>query len=325
MEGRGESLVGSAFSNSLFDLNSRLTATTGLSSQYFTLNKKFSLEPRVALKWRPDFQQSFALAYGLHSRREKLDYYFVEKEVHGVVKSNRHLDFSKAHHFVLTYNRMINTHLHLKIEPYFQYLFHIPVENNTSFSVMNNDDFYLNRILVSNGAGKNCGIDITLEQYMKNGFYYMVTGSLFKSRYRGGDHIWRNTRFDRRFLLNLLAGKEWMTGKQKQNVLSVNGRLFFHGGDRYSPVDEKMTIENNEVVFDEVNAFSRKFNPVLNGDFSIGYKINRRRVSHEFSMRILNVARQTGLYFYDFNEKTNQIDSSKESAIIQNMSYKIYF
>lgn len=48
---------------------------------------------------------------------------------------------------------------------------------------------------------------------MKNGFYYMITASLFKSKYRGGDRIWRNTRLDKSFLVNLLAGKEWMVGR----------------------------------------------------------------------------------------------------------------
>lgn len=66
---------------------------------------------------------------------------------------------------------------------------------------------------------------------MKNGFYYMITGSLFKSKYRGGDRIWRNTRLDKSYLVNLLAGKEWMVGRLKQNVLSINGRLFFREGD----------------------------------------------------------------------------------------------
>lgn len=324
-KGQGESLAISAFSTSLIELNRSLTASAGITGQYFALNGKYSLEPRAALKWSPGLGQSIALAYGLHSRRDRLDYYFVEKEVDGVMRSNKHLDFSKAHHFVFTYNRMINPHLHLKIEPYYQYLFHIPVEDNTFFSVINNNDLYLDRILVSKGAGRNYGIDMTLERYMKNGFYYMVTGSLFRSKYRGGDHVWRNTRFDKGFLLNVLAGKEWMAGRRKQNQFSINGRLFFHGGDRYLPVDEEKTIENHDVVFDETNAFSKKFNPSLNGDFSAGYKINRRKVSHEFSIGMLNVARRTGLYYTDYNEKTNGIERNKESAVMYNFNYRICF
>ena len=74
----------------------------------------------------------------------------------------------------------------------------------------------------------------------------MITASLFKSKYKAGDNIWRNTRLDKNYLLNILAGKEWMVGRNKQNVLSLNGRIFFQGGDRYTPVDEgKSMIEHD--------------------------------------------------------------------------------
>ena len=79
----------------------------------------------------------------------------------------------------------------------------------------------------------------------------MITGSLFKSKYRGGDNVWRNTRLDKNYLLNLLAGKEWMVGKLKQNVLSLNGRLFFQGGERYTPVNEERSQAEHDIVFDE--------------------------------------------------------------------------
>ena len=98
---------------------------------------------------------------------------------------------------------------------------------------------------------------------MKNGFYYMITGSLFKSKYRGGDNVWRNTRLDKNYLLNLLAGKEWMVGKLKQNVLSLNGRLFFQGGERYTPVNEERSQTEHDIFFDETKAYSKRFNPYL--------------------------------------------------------------
>ena len=51
-------------------------------------------------------------------------------------------------------------------------------------------------------------VRIILERYLTQGYYYMLTGSVFKSEYCGGDKIWRNTRLDRRYLLNALGGKE---------------------------------------------------------------------------------------------------------------------
>lgn len=324
-KGNGKSTVLSAYSSSVIDLSPHLTTSLGVTAQYFTLNKNWSVEPRAAIRWKINPKYALALAYGLHSRREKLDYYFIEKEVNGRTESNKYLDFSKAHHFGLTYDWNINSYLHLKIEPYYQYLFHIPVEENSSFSLINHEDFYLERILTNKGKGKNYGVDLTLEQYMKNGFYYMITASLFSSRYKGGDNIWRHTRLDKSYMLNMLAGKEWMVGKQKQNVVSINGRLFFQGGGRYTPVDEERSNAEHDIIFDESRAFSKRFDPVVNGDLSFSYRINKKKVSHEFSVKMLNVGMNTGMHFYQYNEKENKIKKEKGSGMIPNISYKIYF
>ena len=324
-KGNGESCVLSTYSSSVINLSNHLTTSLGITAQYFTLNKNWTVEPRAALKWTFNPKHALALAYGLHSRRERLDYYFVEQEVNGKTESNRYLNFSKAHHFGLTYDWNINSYMHLKVEPYYQYLFRIPVEENSSFSIINHQSFYLERILKNRGSGVNYGIDITLEQYMKNGFYYMITASLFKSRYKAGDHIWRNTRLDKNYLLNVLAGKEWMVGRNKQNVLSLNGRIFFQGGDRYTPVDEEKSLIEHDIKFDETRAYSKKFNPSLNGDISFSYRINKRKISHEFSIKMLNVGMRTGMHFYQYNEKTHKIEKKDGSGLIPNISYKIYF
>ena len=324
-KGNGGSCVLSAYSSSVINLSNHLTTSLGITAQYFTLNKNWTVEPRAALKWSFNPKHALALAYGLHSRREKLDYYFVEQEANGKTESNRYLDFSKAHHFGLTYDWNINSYMHLKVEPYYQYLFRIPVEENSSFSIINHQSFYLDRILKNRGSGVNYGIDITLEQYMKNGFYYMITASLFKSKYKAGDNIWRNTRLDKNYLLNILAGKEWMVGRNKQNVLSLNGRIFFQGGDRYTPVDEGKSMIEHDIKFDETRAYSKKFDPSINGDISFSYRINKKKISHEFSIIMLNVGMRTAMHFYQYNEKTHKIEKKDGSGLIPNISYKIYF
>lgn len=324
-KGDGESVVLSAFTSSIIEINKHLKASVGLTSQYFALNSNWTLEPRLGLKWEVKPQHTLGFSYGMYSRREKLDYYFVEKEVDGKTASNKFLDFSRSHQIGLSYDIKISPLLHLKVEPYFQYLFDIPVEKGSTFSVINHQAFYLERLLVNEGKGTNYGIDLTLEKYMNQGFYYMLTGSIFKSRYKGGDGIWRNTRLDRGYLLNLVSGKEWMVGKKRLNMFGLNARLFFQGGDRYTPVDEKKSFDSKEIVFDETKAFTKKFNPAINGDISVNYTINKKKLSHEFSIKILNVGGYTGAHFYEYNEKTNQIKKQKGFGIIPNISYKIEF
>jgi Secretin and TonB N terminus short domain. len=323
--GNGNSTVLSVFSTSRIDLNNYLTTSIGINTFYFSLNDYVTLEPRVALKWKLTPKHALTASYGLHSRRERLDYYFIEQETNGKKETNKYLSFSEAHHFGLTYDWNINQNLHLKIEPYYQYLFNMPVEEGSSFSIINHEDVYLERILKNNGLGKNYGLEITMERYMENGFYYLLTGSVFKSKYMGGDKIWRNTRLDKGYMYNILAGKEWMVGKHKQNVIGINGRVFYHGGDRYSPIDEEKSNEEKDVVFDETKAYSKKFDATLNGDISMSFKMNKKKISHEFTFKLLNLGATTGKLYYLYNEKDNYIKEMEEIGVVPNLSYKIYF
>ena len=324
-QGNGFSTVVSAFSNSTINLNKQLIANLGVTTQLFTLSNNWAIEPRLGLKWNFAASQSLAIAYGLHSRREKLDYYYVKTPETGDINVNKNLDFARAHHVVLAYDWSISPIIHLKAEPYFQYLFDVPVEPKTSFSIINHDSYYLDRRLVNDGKGRNYGLDITLERYLDRGYYGMLTGSVFKSEYCSGDHIWRNTRNDRRYIFNALGGREWKCGKESQNIFSTNIRISYQGGDRYTPVDEAASLERKDIIYDETQAFSLQYLPALTSDLNLSYRINKRTVSHEFTLKILNLTGYTGQHGYQYNEQTKKIDKINVIGILPNISYKIQF
>ncbi|MDR1202806.1 MAG: carboxypeptidase-like regulatory domain-containing protein [Tannerellaceae bacterium] len=325
VKGNGEAAVLSAYSNSVFNLTDKWVANVGANAQWFTLNANWTIEPRLSLKWKFVPKQSLAIAYGLHSRREKLDYYYVKMPKAGNVEVNKKLGLSKAHHFVLTYDLSISDNIHLKVEPYYQALFNIPVEPGTSFSIINHDFYYLDRQLVNKGKGRNYGVDITLERYLNKGYYYMFTGSLFKSEYLGGDNVWRGTRLDRGYLFNGLGGKEWIWGKRRQHIFNANIRFSYQGGDRYTPIDKAASLADKNIVYDETKAFGKQFSPVFTTDFGVSYKLNKKKVSHEFGLQILNITGQTGQYGYYYNEKTNAIEKENVRSLLPNLSYKLSF
>lgn len=233
--------------------------------------------------------------------------------------------FAKAHHFVLTYDLNITENTHLKIEPYYQALFHIPVEPGTSFSIINHDSYYLDKPLVNKGQGRNYSVDLTLERYLSKRYYYLFTGSVFKSEYKGGDQVWRDTRLDRGFLFNALGGKEWIWGKSRQHIFNTNIRLSYQGGDHYTPVDKAASLEEKDIIFNETQAFSKQFTPAFNIDLGISYKLNTKRVSHEFGLQLLNLTGYTGQHGYQYNEQKNIIEKKNVSDILPNLSYKIQF
>jgi hypothetical protein len=153
----------------------------------------------------------------------------------------------------------------------------------------------------------------------------MLTASLFDSRYRGGDMIWRNTRYNRHYVWNLLAGKEWPTGRSRQNIFSAGVRLTYQGGDRYSPIDETASRQVQEAVYLEQEAFSRQYPPSFVAHFTLGYKINRGTRAHEFALKMINATLSAEYPGHQYNVKTSRVDRNKEVMMIPNVSYKIEF
>ena len=326
-EGKGTTNLLSAYSSSLFTFNDKLSATLGVNGQLLTLNNTWTIEPRASVKWQATSKSSFGLGYGLHSRMEKLDVYFVKTQATGDKQVNKDLDFTKTHHLSLSYNYRISDDMNLRVEPYFQYLYDVPVMADSSYSVLNRNTFYVEDALVNKGNGRNYGIDVTFEKYMTKGFYYMITASVFDSKYKGGDGVWHNTKFNRNYVLNGLIGKEWMIGRDKRDVLSVNLKLTYQGGDRYSPVDEQATLAHpdKETQYDETRAYSLQLSPMFLANYTLSYRMNRNKVSHEFAVKGMNATGYKEYFGHEYNLKTGVIEPMRLKNSIFNITYRLDF
>jgi len=84
----GTSTLVSAYTHSLISLAEQWMLTAGLHGQYFTLNKHYSIEPRLGLRFNIAGNQSLSLSYGLHSRLELLNYYFTRNEAGEYINKN---------------------------------------------------------------------------------------------------------------------------------------------------------------------------------------------------------------------------------------------
>ncbi len=320
----GFSSLLSAYTNSSLQFSDKWTLNLGINTQLFTLNNNYTIEPRAALSWKLKPNQSLALSYGLHSRLEMLNYYFTKSRDGELI--NKNMDFTKAHHIVLSYDLNIGKDYHLQIEPYFQQLYNVPIISDSTFSFINlQNDWFITNKLSNKGKGINFGIDMTFERYMSEGYYYMLTASLFDSRYKAGDNKWRNTRYNRNFVFNVLAGKEWMVGRSKQNMFNANIRLSYQGGDRYSPINLDSSQKEEDAIYDENKAFSKQLSPAFLLHFNVSYKINKKNLSHEFAIKVLNTTGYKDYQGHRYNFKTHLVDPEREAVIIPNISYRIEF
>lgn len=313
------------FSQSRIEPISGLMINMGVHFQYVSLNREFIPEPRLGITYQLPSGLTFTLGYGKHSQLEPLAVYLAEiQTASGLQQLNNDLRITKSHHLVGGIDYSFNRYVRMKIEPYIQYLYDVPVIPDSSYSVINiENDVFITTELSNEGTGINYGIDITFERFLNKGYYYLFTTSIFNSRYTGGDGIERNTLYNRNFVVKLLMGKEWQT--RKNNIFSINGRLNYFGGRRMAPVDYEISIATQDVVYDYSRIYEEQKPDIFQLDLTLTYKINKRKHSSSWALQVLNVLGRKEHFGYDYYVKTGQVKADEVVVVVPSLSYKIDF
>lgn len=295
--------------------NSRLTLNIGLHTQYFSVNEKAAIEPRVGIRYALNEKSSINFGYGLH--HQTLPIYNLHVQNESGQLSNKKLDFIQSNHLVLGYERQISSLIKFKIETYYQYLTNVPVNNfastysalniGASFAPSNEYD------LISSGTGQNYGVELTLERYFNKGFYFLLTGSLFDSRYKGSDGVERNTAFNTKYAANFLAGKEFKVGK-KGNILYANIKLTTIGGKYITPLDFAASQAKGEAVYNDANAFSQKQDAYFRTDLKLGYRRDFKKSSMEFAIDFQNITNHQNIFSQGYNKLRNSISTNYQQG-----------
>ena len=216
-----------------------------------------------------------------------------------------------AHDYLFTRN------LRLKTEVYYQYLFDVPVNRESdNFWFLNGgealDSWCGEDSLVNKGTGENYGIELTLEKFFHENYYFLVTTSLFNSTCKASDGKERNTVYNGNFVINILGGYEMFFNKK--NSLDFNVRLVYAGGRRYTPY---IMSEDPEVLYEEDNdhAFSSQFPNYFRLDARIGYMHYGKRATYEFALDIANLTDHDNLYYKYYDEQENEFTDEYQQGI----------
>jgi len=325
-ESKGNTGLTRLYSSHKLALSNSLSTVAGVNVMWFNLNNQWLVEPRVSFQYKTSPSSTLSLAYALNSRKESTDTYFVMMDGKN---PNEDLGLTRSHHISASFAQRLGENAMLKIEPYWQWLFDVPVEQGTTYSIINHRNFFQDRALVNKGAGRNYGIDLTLERYLKDGFYGMLTATLFKSEYRDAQGEWHYSRHDRGYITNILGGKEWMVGRSRRNVLGVNGRLTLMGGDRYTPIPEGITFEDVAKRADKsipeadgLDPYSAQMGMNVGYAFSVKYTINKKHTSHHFILEYLQMRTFQG---QTFDLSTHEIVDKYTSLTFPNIAYRVEF
>lgn len=324
--------LGQAFVQWKWKPNEKFSMSAGLHSQYFSISNSLSpVEPRLGMKYALNNKQSISFGAGLHSQLQPYYTYFYrfEKDAeHLREPHNRNMDFTKSIHTVLGYDVSFTSSTRFRAETYFQYLYHIPVENKASaFSLTNMGSGFVRFFpdtLENTGTARNYGIELTLEKFFNKSFFFLITASVFDAKYKGSDDTLRNTDFNTRYAANLLIGKEFATGKK--STLGIGTKFTIAGGRWHGYIDSAASASKNELVFRNEGYNTQQYKPYYRLDFKINFKINAKKATHEFALDLVNVLGVENILNLTFNPNNSKIpESATDAPQYSSFNYQLGF
>jgi hypothetical protein len=210
-------------------------------------------------------------------------------------------------------------------------LANVPVESTpSSFSLLNaGADFVFpekNR-LVNEGSGTNIGAELTVEKFFSQGWYSLLTVSVFDSKYKGSDGIERSTAFDGGYVANVLAGKEFKIGASGRRFLTLDTKVTAAGGRPYTPVDLQASKAAGREVLVESQAYSLRLEDYFRWDVKIGMRLNsaKRKLSQTFFLDFQNVTNNSNIFAVRYNPVRNEVGKTYQIGFFPDLMYRVEF
>jgi hypothetical protein len=327
-------VLNQVYAQAKYRFSEKLTLNAGMHSQWLTLNNSTSVEPRVGLKYQINNKHSLSAGYGMHSQMQPIDVYFYRnRKADGTYElTNEKLGFTTSQHFVLGYDVLPVKDWRIKTEVYYQMLANVPVTILPgSYSMLNAGASFLpndQANLKNGGTGRNYGAELTIEKFFSKGYYVLLTGTVYESKYKGSDGIERNTAFNNNYVYNVLGGKDFKVGKEKRNVISLGIKMTQAGGRYYTPVNLPASqAVGYQVLQGDDQAFTQRNPDFFRLDIKTGFTLNSktRKLSQSVFFDIQNVTNHKNVFAQRYNPVTNKVNTAYQIGFFPNFIYKVQF
>jgi hypothetical protein len=324
LDSEGKTQMYQAYSMVKYKISDALIVTGGLHYTHFALSQDNSLEPRLGLRYELPKGQAIGLGYGKHTRHEQLPVYFVENQASDgtIALPNQNLKLTRSHHFMASYERPLCKDAFIKAEVYYQHIPNLPVPTNPDkywspiFGGIDPDD-----TLANIGTGMNYGIELTVKKRFSNNYYFLITSSLFESKYKAADGVWRDTRYNIHYINNFVGGKEFSWGDNK--MVGLNGKIIWSGGKRITPIDLDASIEEGEAVYDTDQLFSTQARDYFRLDIGVKLRFFRERSTHIVSLDVQNLTNRLNTWSVIYDPENQQVEEYPMAGLIPILSYRI--
>lgn len=301
--------------------SARLSYQLGLRLPAYLESGNIYLEPRASLSYQLGPKHQLLLGYGLHSQMTSP--YF---------RSFGDLAPVRSHQTALGYQWQLESALSVKAEVFFHYLFDAPVFNETdggtftTLNELNSWSWLPGSVSEDKATGRNYGLELSLEQLLTKGYYYLANLTLYQAEFALPDQAYQTGRYDGRYIINAAAGKEWQKEKTGKHIRTwgVNLRVNYLGGLRDLPVNVDASEVARYTRFNFNAGYTTEQLPdFFRTDLRIYLKKSRKKYSSTLALDIQNLTNQENVSHRYYDILLSEVRQRYQLSLIPILTYRV--
>jgi len=296
MDKTAKSYNAGLFINNTFKLSNRLTANTGLRTDYYAYNETFSLSPRFSASYALDNKTTIRGSIGHYQQQIPLI-------LMSQSESNKELRNPGAMHYIAGVDRLLGEDSKLTLELYEKRYKNFPIDiNQPAVFVIDEDYFKFYESLVDKGVALSRGVEVVFQKKLLDQIYGLAGATYFRSRYRSLDRVWYDRGYDNRFAVSIEGGYK------PNHYRDFSIRWVYAGGVPYTPFDIELSSEYNRPVYD-----SNRINELRYPDYhSLNIRYDQRvffkKSTLTFFLSVWNVYDRKNIADYFWNIEEQKVD-----------------
>ncbi|HEX9652129.1 MAG TPA: TonB-dependent receptor [bacterium] len=284
------------FVNYAFKPTAALTTSLGLRADYLSLNDRLHLSPRFAVSYQLTDRTTLSGSSGLFY--QNLPLLLLSQN-----SAHRNLQDPVAVHYVVGFSHLLTNSTKLTVEIYQKDYRHFPIDPGQMTLFLIDELFYRygffmnHENLRDDGKALARGIEVMVQKKLAQNFYGLASAGYFRSRYRGGDGVWRNRVFDNRWIFSVEGGYK------PNSKWEMSLRWIYAGGSPFTPLDLAASQQLSRTVLDErhVNAERYPAYHSLNIRFDRRFHFSAASLVFYFSIWNAYNRKNVATYFWNAN------------------------
>ncbi|MGB5872414.1 MAG: TonB-dependent receptor [Bacteroidota bacterium] len=285
-----------------------LTISAGLRADYYELNERVQLSPRLAISYAVTDRFTLKANTGLFYQQIPLIVLSSDKRFEGLKNIS-------AYHFGIGMDYMLTPDTKLTVEAYNKEYRDLPLDSaDPTLSVVDgalfNQRFRNYQDLQNVGKAYTRGIEIIIQKKMAKDIYGLISGAYFRSRYSDLNGIWYDRVYDNQFIFSIIGGYK------PEGTWEFSARWTYAGGVPYTPFDQAASTQVNLGIIDQTRINGERYPAYHSLNLRIDKKFYFDRHLLDIYLSVWNAYNRQNISGYFWNTTENRQDTQYQWSLL---------